>query len=402
VSFGPTGLLVPTTAELRQSIREELRVALGAEIQTGPDTVFGQFIDVFAGYLGRAYERQQQTYDSFRPQAAEGVNLESLAAITGTIREAARATAAILTATGTPGTIIPAGFQARVDGGATFEAPNAATIGAGGTVDFEVEATETGPIEAIAGSIDVIVTPVAGLASVTNAADATRGRNAETDFELRARRASGQQSEGEATVPAILAAVLALPIVDQCLVINNRTDTADPVTGLPPHSVRVIVYPDPGVYPADSTIFETIFDKISAGIRSDGDRGALVNDSQTKPQEVRYSVATELALFVTVNVTTDPDYPADGDDQITEAVLAYVNGVDLAGDPDERFGGGLSVGATFFNFRCACAVAEVSGLVTVEVLARVGAPPLPGEDGNIAPDFDEILRTSIPTILVNS
>jgi hypothetical protein len=227
---------------------------------------------------------------------------------------------------------------------------------------------------------------------VTNPAAAAVGRNLESDFELRARRASGQQGESEATVPAIRAGLLALAIVDQCVVINNRTDFPDVVTGLPPHSVRAIVYPDPGPSPADDDIFITLLNKVAAGIQTDGTRSAVVNDSQGQPQTFSYSVATELDLFVRVEVEVDDDYPGDGEDQIKTQVAAYVNGFDFDGNDIEDEGGGLSVGQTFVNFKCVCAVAKVAGLVDITVFARVGVPPIATDTGNITPAFDEIFR----------
>ena len=52
----------------------------------------------------------------------------------------------------------------------------------------DVEATETGPIIANTGTLNVLVSTVTGLSGTINIVDATLGRDIETDNEFRDRR----------------------------------------------------------------------------------------------------------------------------------------------------------------------------------------------------------------------
>lgn len=387
MSTPSTGLVTRTLDEIRQELRDAIASApgLGPNWQTGPDTPTGQEVDIYARSIYLAEQALQDLWDSTDPDQAGGVALDNIAAIRGVFREAARATTVIVEATGTPATIIPAGSIFAVPNGVQVTTDALATIGGGGTVDIPCTATVTGPIEILASTVTQIVTVIAGLDSVTNNVAGVTGRDVETDQELRARSEIALQSSGYATVPAIRSALLALLIVDQCVVLTNRTPITD-VYGLPPHSFRAIVWPDPGVYPADTEIFETIFLTMPAGIEVDGTRSASVDDSQGIPQTVKYSVATALDVYVTATLTVTAAYPLDGDDQVKAKILEITDG--------------LSIGETLFLFYLACASGEVAGVTSAVITAKVGAPPGPGDTADIIPDVDEIITVDIANILV--
>lgn len=388
MSFGPTGLQTKSLSEIRADMRAEARSVFGPQIQTGTDTVLGKLIDVFALFAAQNAELIQANYDSFRPAAAEGVNLDSLVSLRGIVREPARATQALLDFTGVNGTVIPAGSLYRVPDGPTFATLAEVTIAAG-VAEVLADCTVTGPIEAAAGTITAQVSVIAGVATVNNASDAVLGRDTETDTELRQRFGASAQATGAATDPAIRAALLALNIVDQAVVISNRTLLVD-AFGIPAKSFRAIVWPDPGVFPADQEIFEAIWEKQPAGIGSDGARSATVTDSQGFAQTVSYSIATALPLTIEATLTTDPDlYPGDGDDQVSAAIQAYVST--------------LSIGSDFLNVSCLCAVvSSVPGITSLTILATTTPPVGPGDDANIVADVDEIFTVDPVDITVIS
>jgi len=378
-----TGLTIKTLAELRADMRADARAAFGAGVQLGADSIFGQLIDLVADIAAQNYDVLQGVYDAFDADAALGVNLDSLASLTGVTREAARASTALITATGTPATLIPLGTLVRVPGGATFATSAPVNIGGGGLVDVQAVATVTGALEAPAGSITEIVTPVVGLSSVTNAADAVTGRDVETDQELRARRAESLQAQGEATDPAIRAALLALEVVDQAVVISNRTLAVD-AFGIPPKSFRAVVWPDAGTLPADVSIFETLYRTQPSGIESDGARSATVTDSQGFDQTIKYSVATELRALIDVTLLTGAGFPVDGVDQVKAAIVAATAGLDI--------------GADLYRITSICAAAEVAGVLGATVLQSI-FPAAPAA-ADLTAGIDEIITVDLVDITV--
>lgn len=391
--FGPTGLLSKTLAEHREEIRAALKAAFGAGIKTSPDAVFGLLADVVANAAANASGIIQAVYDSLDPDQARGVQLDNVVALApGIVREAASPSTVALDATGTPLAVIPAGSLFAVEGpdGPRFTNPNTEVVGAGGAVTFPVESVETGPIEAPAGTLTVIITGLP-LTAVTNALDAVLGRNVETDVELRARREDSLQAGGDATDGAIRAALLALVEVVTCTVISNRTPVVDSF-GIPGHGFRCVIWPDPVVLPGDDDeIFKTIFIKMPAGIQPDGARTALVTDSQGLPQTVAYSIAVELKLFVTVTVVAGTAYPVDGDAQVAELMVEY--------------GAELNPGDTFELLEALCRARTVPGVLTgTAVFAKIGGAPAlgPPDDVDVTATVVEVLTVDLGDVLVTS
>lgn len=91
-------------------------------------------------------------------------------------------------------------------------------------------AQEYGPIAAPAGSLNQIVTPIAGWQSITNFKAGVTGRFQETDAELRLRRANSLNVLGSGTVEAIRARLLQeVPGVTSVTVFENVTLTQSPI-----------------------------------------------------------------------------------------------------------------------------------------------------------------------------
>ncbi len=124
-----------------------------------------------------------------------GVFLDRIAASVGLARKAATTASGYLTVTGIEGTIIPVGFLFSTPGGSGVDnvayemaASSAITIGETLTAQVYVKCTEEGTVGNVpAGSITMMVEPMSGITSITNAAAMTGGVEEEDDEALRAR-----------------------------------------------------------------------------------------------------------------------------------------------------------------------------------------------------------------------
>lgn len=222
-----------------------------------------------------------------------------------------------------------------------------------------VAAVDTGPIEAEAGAINVIETPVSGWTSTLNVLPADVGRNIETDAEARARRARTVAIGGTATVEAILAALLQTRNVDDANVFENVTDVTD-ADGRPPHSIECVVTGG-----LDDEIAESIFLSKAAGIATHGNTVQVVVDSQGFSHAIRFSRPVDVPIFV--EVTADalyaeedlPPFPADAVKQAVEdAGATFRAGLDVL---PERLKGPIFV--------------AVPGLAALTVKVGLAAPP---------------------------
>jgi hypothetical protein len=306
----------------------------GEDAQTGADKALGQLIDPPADRIGEVWEQEQAIYDAWDQDAAEGVQLDNLGKIAGVAREPATASTGILTLGGTPTTFIPSGSRSRVPGGGIFAHDEDATIGGGGTVDVPGTATETGPIEAAAGSITEIVDPVVGWDTVTNAADAAIGRDIESDAAYRARIRESKSAAGTSTDQAMRAALVALDAITAASVVSNRQIETDAL-GIPGKAFRAVVWPDTLTTAEKQLTAEVIWNHLPLGIYSDGsDVVATVVDSQGKSQTVRFDFADQVPIWWEIDVTPETGYPSNGDDLVEAAILAYGQALLVGDDVD--------------------------------------------------------------------
>lgn len=249
-----------------------------------------------------------------------------------------------------------------------YEISTTPTTPATGTIDADpatagnFQAVETGPIQALTGTLNQIVTPVPGWARVENAADATKGTDAETDAAFRVRRVLALTGSGSATLEAIRGALLVLTDVSHVSVFENVTDVIDG-DGRPPHSVESLV-----VGGADQDILDELFNKKSAGIETHGTESGTVVDTQGNNHTLRFSRPTAVNIWLEVDVTVDASYPADGDDQVETRLLA--------------FGDALEIGEDVIVYpSLISSFADVPGITDVAI--RIGTAVSPTLDDNI-------------------
>lgn len=364
--LGITGFTVKTYNEIVTELETSFKGVFGDNIDLSAQGPIGQIISILAEREADVWDAAQEVYSSFDPDQATGSALDALAALTGTLREAATHSTVTVTCTGTAGATIPAGTKFSTTGTAVqFETLAAATFdGTFVTCTVDCQSVDTGPLVALAGTLTVIDTPVDGLTSVTNALDAVLGSNVETDAELRSRREDEIRTTDTGALEAIRAAVLAAgsSAVDQCVVFENITDATD-ADNIPPHAINVVV--DPGTA-TDAQIAAAIFGSVAAGIATYGtDKSATVTDTQGVNHTILWDEADQKLCYVAATITYDADHwPVDGTTQAQTLILAYeastlVMGKDLVG---------RALGAEIFK--------GVEGVLDCVVLVGTVNPPL--------------------------
>lgn len=130
------------------------------------------------------------------------------------------------TLTGTSTTSVPAGTKVSSLGN-IFETTTTVVIPSGGSIDVLFQSVSTGAVACPVGTLITIVTPVVGLTSVTNAADASRGTASTVAQALIAKKSAGAAyNNGSGT--AISAQVIA-PYSNQVMTVLFDTPANVPV-----------------------------------------------------------------------------------------------------------------------------------------------------------------------------
>lgn len=442
MDFGLTlaGFVAPSTEEIRDEVQKTLWSIFGPSLDLSDGSILGQLVAIVSERLADLWELGEHVNSSMDPDQATGTNLEALCALTGTIRQGARASTATLTLTGTPLATVTAGSRASApvsgkefatladatiqalaawapstayvvgarvtndgkayvcidpgvsaaSGGPTTEAAVIADgsvewrfLGAGtGAVDVAAEALETGPTVAVSGAISEIETPVSGWEGVINLLDAKVGRNAEVDEALRVRRVLELAASGATPRDALRAALVKVAGVVAVTVFVNDTDITN-ADGMPPKSVEALIQGGD-----NQDLWNALLASVAAGVKAHGNTPGTATDSQGTVVSVAFSRPTEVPIYVVVNLIKDPArYPLDGNAQVAAAIASWGN----AG-PTGRNAVASAVSAQAFR---------VEGVLDVTA-AFIGTAPGPSSSATVPISLRQLATFDTSRITVSS
>ena len=306
---------------LLQELNAEVKTIFGDNFNVSPESPDGQVNGVISESNANLWELAEEAYNAFNPKAASGAALSNLVQLNYVTRLKETRSRVELSLTGDSGTVIVAGsLVSTSDTGDTLSTNASVTIDGAGNTIVQATALEFGPISMLAGTITQIDTPVSGWDGATNDDNATLGTNEESDADLRARRQRSVAINAQALIDAIRAGVENIDNVTQAVVLENDTNVEDS-NGLPPKSFQVVVS---GGTNAD--VADIIWLKKPAGILAFGDITVEIIDSQGIAHDISFSRPTPIIIYVEVTLTTFPEYPANGDDLIKQAIVDYSNG----------------------------------------------------------------------------
>jgi uncharacterized phage protein gp47/JayE len=175
-----------------------------------------------------------------------------------------------------------------------------------------------GPIEQSPNTITTISTPVLGWDSVTNPISAVAGRFIETDEELRERFRVSKFERASNILEALYSALINLDTVEQVVIYENDTDVTD-ANGIPAHSFMPIVLG--GI---STNIAQSIWENKPLGIRSYGNTSVTIYDSQGFPHDIGFERPNPVTIYIDLDITTNSDFPQNGEQAIKDAIAAYM------------------------------------------------------------------------------
>jgi len=293
----------------------------GANIDfTNNDPTY-QFSMPFMELMAEIWELAEQDFYIPNPAYAEGIPLSYAGKYIGISRKQATKATGIARFTGIAGTVIDTSFQISTDTNIVFVTTESKIISSSGYVDINIEAVNAGASGNVSeNTITKIISPLIGLNSVTNVSGTSGGQDEESDVNFRTRYNESTASGSGSTVDAIKANVLKVTAVTDCVVKQNKTDST--VDGIPPHSIYALVNG------GDSTaVAQAIFNKTAGGINTYGTTSINITDSQGIVHQINFSRPVQVPIWIKIDVTTDSSYPADGNTQIKNAVLSYIESI---------------------------------------------------------------------------
>ena len=243
----------------------------------------------------------------------------------------------------------------------------------------EVVAVESGIIEQPANTIDTILTPMLGWDSVNNPVAATPGEDRETDEQLRLRFRNGKFDRATNTLDAIYSALINLDNVSEVTIYENDTSVVDG-NGVPAHSFLPIVS---GGLSTD--IANAIWDNKPIGILSYGNTTVSISDVQGFPHDISFSRPDPIVIYISMNITTDVNFPPNGNDAIKSALIEY-------------FTANFGTGDDVIYSRLYTPINSIPGHEVVSL--TIGTSPSPMGVSNINIPFDSIASISSVNIVI--
>lgn len=245
----------------------------------------------------------------------------------------------------------------------------------------QAQAEQPGPVVQQANTINSIVTPVLGWDSATNPMAAVPGKNKETDVELRERFRISKFDRGTNSLDSIYSALVSVSGVEEVVVYENDSDSTDS-NGLPPHSFEAIVLGGNAV-----NIANAIWQNKPAGIESVGNTSGTITDAQGFPRVINYQTPTPTVIYISMNLTTDGNFPANGQAQIKSALTSYFS---------QNFG----IGDDVIYSRLYTPINSIPGHQVNSL--TLGTSPSPAATSNIAIAFDHIASLSDVNIVITT
>ncbi len=370
-----TGFRRKTFVEIRESMKSRLRSRVDERLTLDGKDPFGDLIESAADEISKAWETLEVARNGFDPANAEGQLMVSLAELTGTKRRDPKVgSVAVTLGLEASKTYAPGELVAHV-----IDEPDnrwvnrdivASTTAGSYPATFVSESPGSAAV-ALAGTLTVLAEDAKGWLSITNAGDATPGRDQETIDELRARRPQELALGGSRTVAAIKAAVLQVTGVTDAFVEENDTDAT--VGALTPHSIRVVLYDGASADALDDEIAQAIWDNTAGGIATIGTSSGTAIDAEGNAVTVNFQRATVTDIHVAVTVVA-PNGASE--DEIKDAILAVAP---------------TTIAETAYFVKLQCSALDASGVTDISSFAMEDTDP-PAATVNIVPAATEKLN----------
>jgi uncharacterized phage protein gp47/JayE len=310
-SVSPTGLTIPTRAEIRAQILDGgdgflgLRQIYGADINVDPNTPDGNMVELLVQASIDYYELLASVYNSFDPDTAVGTVLDLRCAINGVARLAGTFSTQMVTVVTSQAVTIPgldtapdAPFTVSDAAGNRFFLEETTVVGAAGSQDLEFRAEDLGAVIVAANTLTTIVTVQLGVVSVTNGVlSGTTGVDEETDAQLRVRRQNSVEVPSKGYLEGLVGALYAIDGVTSVLVLENVTSSADG-DGIPGHSIWVIVNGG-----TDAAVANAIYVHRNAGCGMKGSVSVNVTQVDGSIFAVLFDRPTPETLWISFNAT---------------------------------------------------------------------------------------------------
>lgn len=294
----------------------------GEDVNLDADSQDGQLITHFAQAQYDLASLCAKVFNAYSPATAVGDGLTRQVKINGIRRQGATHSKVDLLIKGTVGTGIVNG-KIRDAAGKQWSLPAQVTIPTSGEITVTATADDEGAIRASVGAVSKIATPTEGWISVTNLAEATPGRDTETDAYLRVRQTYSTAQPSQSILRGIYGQIANIAGVTRLRVYENDQHETD-ANGIPGHTISCVVEG------GDATeIAEAIQLRKTTGTGTYGSTIITLTDSKMIPTSIRFYRPTTVHVRVKIVLKPLAGYSSTYAGEVQEEVSAYINSLGI-------------------------------------------------------------------------
>lgn len=316
------GFTPETLEDITNRVQSKLNI-LSPGFDFSSESPDGQLLEVMSFELSQAWNELGVVYKAYDPNQAAGAALRNLGLITGIIYGAAERSQATADLDGTISTLIPAGSLVEDGSGNTF------------ATQFDVRlpgsvlcvSTVAGAIPITAGTIVSPKTVITGWTTATQALDGREGSTAQSEIAFRNIR-NRTVLRNYTSIDEVTSARLYELGLEQVSVFSNNT--VGVIDGVPANTIHVTISPTDDIL--DEDIARVILNTKPPGTPTHGSTAVVLEDTQGVSHTINFTEATEVPIFISVDVTYLDEEHASAKESIEQDLIDHINSLQVGED----------------------------------------------------------------------
>lgn len=276
--LNPVGYTPQSSATVLANVQTAYTNTFGDGFILSPSSINGQMIQFNTESAIEVEDAKTLLYGSlYNPYLSFGVWLESICKFNNIKKKPATASVIAVVCSGLAGTIIGVNSKIISTSGDIFYNKSVIVIGSGGIGTGQFYSETLGKVPCNAGTVNQIVTTIAGWDTINNPTDGTVGTLQETDYSLRNRRKYGLAINSSGGINSIISALNELTSVKAFTAQENYTRGTINIQGVAvePNSYYVAVY---CADDALQDVAKVLFTKKSGGAGMQGNTAVIYQD----------------------------------------------------------------------------------------------------------------------------
>lgn len=350
IQFTKNGIYIADYQEIRSAISNRFKEIYGEDIDLATTSADGVYVETLCLLINNIMQSFKYFYSQLDVRTASGPYLDALCALSNVYRKSeTNSTCSVsltLNENATENYVTNSISLADKNGNIwTYSSTSSITFEPGVSKSIVVTCEKPGPVKAEVGWIDRLVSNDVTM-QIQQDAEANVGSYSESDDELRARRNDSLGATGNTVLETLVGALLSINGIDDVKIYNNSSNeaiTAADGTNILQHDLYVILRKKPNIEIEDSLICQTIYEKLTPGIRTTASNAtdgiaktynyvsSILGQTQLGiTQNVHWKQATPVKPLVQIKILTLQGYDSSTTNTIASNVINFLNNKKLS------------------------------------------------------------------------